>query len=293
MKEDGRMSAGAASLAAEMITQGTENFTSDALATELESHAISLSGGVGMDVGTVGASCLKDEADRAAKLLAEVVRRPTFPDKDFKRTKEQTLASLAVSTATPDYLADREFRARVFAGHPYARPPEGEPGDVRKLSQDDLKKAYRRMAVRFHPDRNPGDKESEARFKEAAEAYAVLSDPDKRARYDRFGRAGLGGQPGFGGFDQEIFSDFGDILGNLFGFGNIFGGGRRGPRPRRTAPRRPHERGRSPGARPGGPYPGHRAHPPLAPAVATRRTGCRRRAGRSPGRGLAPKGPGW
>lgn len=98
-------------------------------------------------------------------------------------------------------------------------------------SQDDLKKAYRRMAVRFHPDRNPGDKDSEARFKEAAEAYAVLSDPDKRARYDRFGRAGLGGQGGFSGFDQEIFSDFGDVLGNIFGFGNIFGGGRRGPRP--------------------------------------------------------------
>ena len=101
----------------------------------------------------------------------------------------------------------------------------------RDASQDDLKKAYRRMAVRFHPDRNPGDKASEELFKEAAEAYAVLSDPDKRARYDRFGRAGLGAQPGFGGFDQEIFGDFGDVLGNIFGFGNIFGGGsRRGPR---------------------------------------------------------------
>jgi molecular chaperone DnaJ len=101
----------------------------------------------------------------------------------------------------------------------------------RDASPEDLKKAYRRMAVRLHPDRNPGDKASEERFKEAAEAYAVLSDPEKRARYDRFGKAGLGAQPGFSGFDADVFADFGDVLGNLFGFGNIFGGGRRGPRP--------------------------------------------------------------
>lgn len=89
-----------------------------------------------------------------------------------------------------------------------------------------IKKAYRRLAVEYHPDKNPGDNQAEERFKEAAEAYAVLSDSDKRQRYDRFGKAGLGGQ-GFGGFDQEIFSDFGDILGDLFGFGSVFGGGRR------------------------------------------------------------------
>jgi len=73
-----------------------------------------------------------------------------------------------------------------------------------------IKKAYRRAAVRYHPDKNPGD----------------LSDTDKRARYDRFGKQGLGGQPGFQGFDQEIFGDFGDVLGEMFGLGNIFGGGR-------------------------------------------------------------------
>jgi molecular chaperone DnaJ len=104
-------------------------------------------------------------------------------------------------------------------------------GVSREASTDELKKAYRRLALQFHPDRNPGDAAAEAKFKEAAEAYAVLSDPGKRDRYDRFGREGLGGQPGFSGFDQEVFGDFGDILGNLFGFGNIFGGGgRRGPR---------------------------------------------------------------
>jgi molecular chaperone DnaJ len=103
-------------------------------------------------------------------------------------------------------------------------------GVSREASPDELKKAYRKLALKFHPDKNPGDKVAEESFKEAAEAYAVLSDPEKRARYDRYGREGLGGQPGFQGFDQEIFADFGDILGNIFGFGNIFGGGRRGPR---------------------------------------------------------------
>ena len=102
-------------------------------------------------------------------------------------------------------------------------------------SADDLKRAYRRLALQFHPDRNPGDKSAEEKFKEAAEAYAVLSDPGKRERFDRFGREGLGGQPGFSGFDQEVFGDFGDILGNLFGFGNIFGGRPPGAA-RRTGP---------------------------------------------------------
>lgn len=104
-------------------------------------------------------------------------------------------------------------------------------GVERDASPEALKKAYRKLAVQHHPDKNPGDERATEKFKEAAEAYAVLSDPEKRARYDRFGRAGLGGQPGFQGFDQEIFADFGDILGNIFGFGSIFGGGRPGPRP--------------------------------------------------------------
>ena len=94
-------------------------------------------------------------------------------------------------------------------------------------SEDEIKKAYRRKAKETHPDLHPGDKEAEARFKEVNEAYEVLSDSDKKARYDQFGHAGVdpnfGGGGGFdGGFD---FGDLGDIFGSFFGGG--FGGGRR------------------------------------------------------------------
>src|SRR6187549_1520761 len=89
---------------------------------------------------------------------------------------------------------------------------------------DEIKKAYRKVAMQYHPDRNPGDKAAEEKFKEAAEAYAVLADADKRSRYDRFGHAGVAGA-GQPGYNADIFSDFSDILGDFFGFG---GGGRRG-----------------------------------------------------------------
>lgn len=104
-------------------------------------------------------------------------------------------------------------------------------GLSRAASDQEIKKAYRKLALENHPDRNPGDQGAEDRFKEAAEAYAVLSDPEKRARYDRFGHAGVAGVGGPGaGFDPSVFSDFSDILGDLFGFGDMFGGGRRGSR---------------------------------------------------------------
>jgi molecular chaperone DnaJ len=94
-----------------------------------------------------------------------------------------------------------------------------------------IKKAYRALALKHHPDRNPGNQDSEEKFKEAAEAYAVLADSEKRARYDRFGHAGVGGPAGGpGGFNPDVFSGFEDILGNIFGFsmGDLFGqpGGR-------------------------------------------------------------------
>lgn len=102
-------------------------------------------------------------------------------------------------------------------------------GVERSASADEIKKAYRKMAIKYHPDKNPGDKSSEEKFKEAAEAYDVLSTPDKKARYDQFGHAGMGagggGAAGFGGFSMEdIFSQFGDIFGGHFGGFGGFGG---------------------------------------------------------------------
>jgi len=106
-------------------------------------------------------------------------------------------------------------------------------GVPKNASQDEIKKAYRKIALQYHPDRNPGDKAAEEQFKEAAEAYDVLSNADKRAQYDRFGHAGMSGAAGggFGGMRMEdIFQNFGDIFGDdMFGsfFGGRQGGGRR------------------------------------------------------------------
>src|SRR6267143_1935376 len=98
-------------------------------------------------------------------------------------------------------------------------------GVARTVTEQDLKSAYRKLAHQHHPDKNQDDPHAEDKFKEAAEAYAVLSDPEQRRRYDRFGHAGVSsaagaswGAPGFGGIE--------DILGDLFGFGDVFGSGR-------------------------------------------------------------------
>ena len=105
-------------------------------------------------------------------------------------------------------------------------------GVEKNATEEEIKKAYRKKAIQYHPDKNPGDKEAEEKFKEAAEAYDVLSNADKRARYDRYGHAGVSGSAagGAGGFSMEdIFSQFGDIFGDAFGgafSGFGFGGGR-------------------------------------------------------------------
>ncbi|MBS1226136.1 MAG: molecular chaperone protein DnaJ [Candidatus Aminicenantes bacterium] len=111
-------------------------------------------------------------------------------------------------------------------------------GVARDAAPEQIKKAYRQLALKHHPDRNPGSKEAEERFKEAAEAYSVLADAEKRSVYDRFGHDGLRGEgyQGFSGFDSSVFEDFEDILGNLFGFsfGDLFGGRERSRGSRRS-----------------------------------------------------------
>lgn len=100
-------------------------------------------------------------------------------------------------------------------------------GISKGASADEIKKAYRKMAIKYHPDKNPGDNEAEEKFKEAAEAYEVLSNQEKKQRYDQFGHAGMGGASGFGGQNMnmdDIFSMFGDIFGGHFGGGGGFGG---------------------------------------------------------------------
>jgi molecular chaperone DnaJ len=106
-------------------------------------------------------------------------------------------------------------------------------GVARDADARQIKQAYRRLAMEHHPDRNPDRPDAEDKFKEAAEAYEVLSNPEKREIYDRFGHEGLHGQPGFSGVD-DIFTHFGDIFSDFFG-GDLFGGGRRRSRPPRPA----------------------------------------------------------
>jgi len=110
-------------------------------------------------------------------------------------------------------------------------------GVARTATDQEIKSSYRKLALKYHPDRNPGDKVAEEKFKEAAEAYSVLADTDKRHMYDRFGHAGLGGAA-TGGFDPTVFTGFEDILGGLgdiFGIGEMFGGQRRRGGPQRGA----------------------------------------------------------
>ncbi|MBK7855355.1 MAG: DnaJ domain-containing protein [Bacteroidetes bacterium] len=114
-------------------------------------------------------------------------------------------------------------------------------GVAKNANETELKKAYRQLAIKYHPDKNPGNKEAEEKFKEAAEAYEVLSDAQKRQRYDQFGHQGMGGAAGGGNGGghhmnmEDIFSQFGDIFGGHNPFESFFGGGGGGSRGGRRA----------------------------------------------------------
>lgn len=103
-------------------------------------------------------------------------------------------------------------------------------GVSKNADEAEIKKAYRKLALKYHPDKNPDDASAEEKFKEAAEAYEILSNSEKRSKYDRFGHSGVGGQSGFGGGGgmnmDDIFSQFGDVFGGAFGGGGSFGGSR-------------------------------------------------------------------
>src|SRR5438105_2701650 len=112
-------------------------------------------------------------------------------------------------------------------------------GINRTATEQEIKSAYRRLAVKYHPDKNPGDATAEEKFKEAAEAYSILSDADQRRRYDRFGHAGVSSGAGAGSWGAPGFGGIEDILGDLFGFGDVFSAGARaGGAGRRSAAQR-------------------------------------------------------
>ncbi len=137
---------GAASMACAMLDKGSANHTEAELAEELEMYAISLNASAGLDSAAASASALTEHAERAVMLLAEVVRTATFPEEEFEKLRARTLTGLAVSTNEPGYIAEREFRRRIFGEHPYARTATGEPQDVRELTAEDSAEWWRRFA---------------------------------------------------------------------------------------------------------------------------------------------------
>ncbi len=137
---------GTASMTMKMLVKGTSKHSEGKLADELETYAISLSGSADIDTGTVNVGCLTEYVGRAMELLGEVVLTPTFPEEEFVKLREQVLTSLAVASAEPEYIADREFRRRLYDGHPYSRTATGEVEDVNALVIEDLKEWWSKFA---------------------------------------------------------------------------------------------------------------------------------------------------
>jgi zinc protease len=137
---------GTAAMTMQMLAKGTSKHSEGELADELETYAISLSGTGEMDTSTVNVGCLTEYIERAMGLLGEVVLQPSFPEEEFEKLRKQVLTSLAVSSAEPEYVADREFRRKLYGEHPYSRTATGEVEDVNALAIEDLKEWWSKFA---------------------------------------------------------------------------------------------------------------------------------------------------
>jgi predicted Zn-dependent peptidase len=133
-------------MAMQMLTKGTVNYTEQQLAEELETYAISLSGSGSMDTSMVRMSTLTDNLDRGMNLLGEVVLRPKFAADELEKLRKQVLTGLAVSSASPEYAVEKEFRNRLYGSHPYSRTAVGEIEDVNALVVDDVKSWWTQYA---------------------------------------------------------------------------------------------------------------------------------------------------
>ncbi|MHC4636141.1 MAG: M16 family metallopeptidase [Planctomycetota bacterium] len=138
--------AGTAAMTMRMLTKGTSRYSEAELADELETYAISLSGSGGMDTSSVVLSCLTEQIERGMDLMGEVVFEPTFPEEEFFKLRKQILTSLAVSSAEPDYIAERELRQQMYGEHPYSRTATGEIEDVNGLKVSDLQQWWKRFS---------------------------------------------------------------------------------------------------------------------------------------------------
>jgi zinc protease len=172
---------GTASMTTKMLAKGTSKHNEGELADELETYAIGLSGGADMDTSTVNANCLTEHTERAMGLLGEVVLTPTFPQEEFEKLRRQVLTSLAVSSAEPEYVADKQFRRELYGKHPYSRTATGEVEDVNALTVEDLKGWWDKFA---RPDTAvlifSGDIEAKEAFELAKKTFGAWKGVGER-----------------------------------------------------------------------------------------------------------------
>jgi zinc protease len=172
---------GTAAMTMQMLVKGTSKHSEGELADELETYAISLSGTADMDTSTVNVGCLTEYIERAMGLLGEVVLMPSFPEEEFEKLRKQVLTSLTISSAEPEYVADREFRRKLYGEHPYSRTATGEVEDVNALAIEDLKGWWSKFA---RPDTAvlifSGDIEGKEAFELARKTFGDWKRPGGR-----------------------------------------------------------------------------------------------------------------